>query len=177
MTDPTPAFLTTSGETIARELLILYLNTGTSQSPTWSAIGKRVSDSSMEYDWGDETSTDILGDAHSTMKKPTITQSFEPLLDSGDAASVIIWEKGVRDHNPQALCNMDLLVAHQYYGVSASTPWAERYPSSMIKPTSIGGEGGGNIKMPYDVTFGGTRSVGKISRGQNGAVTYTADAA
>ena len=43
-------FNTTAGAVVERKLLILYLNTGTDQSPTWSRIGKRVEDSSMEYD-------------------------------------------------------------------------------------------------------------------------------
>ena len=47
-------FNTTAGQTIAREMLCLYLNTGTATSPTWSPVGKRVEDSSPEYDWGEE---------------------------------------------------------------------------------------------------------------------------
>ena len=35
-------FATPEGQTIDRELLIAYLNTGSKESPTWSAIGKRV---------------------------------------------------------------------------------------------------------------------------------------
>ena len=44
-------FNTTVGQTIDRELLIAYLNTGTASAPVWSAIGKRVEDSSEEMDW------------------------------------------------------------------------------------------------------------------------------
>lgn len=45
-------FATSEGQTIDRELLIAYLNTGTSSAPVWSAIGKRVEDSTEEMDWG-----------------------------------------------------------------------------------------------------------------------------
>ena len=41
-------FNTTAGQTIDRELLIAYLNTGTAEAPVWSAIGKRVEDTSEE---------------------------------------------------------------------------------------------------------------------------------
>ena len=41
-------FNTTAGQTIDRELMIAYLNTGTSESPVWSAIGKRVEESTAE---------------------------------------------------------------------------------------------------------------------------------
>ena len=43
-------FNTTDGQTIARELLILYLNVGTYAAPVWAAIGKRVEDSAAEYE-------------------------------------------------------------------------------------------------------------------------------
>ncbi len=55
------SFNTNAGQTIAREMLIVYLNTGTTASPVWSAVGKRVEDSSTEIDWDTETIRDILG--------------------------------------------------------------------------------------------------------------------
>lgn len=166
-------FNTTSGETIARELMILYLNTGTTAQPVWSPLGKRVEDSSAELDWSDETIQDILGDTYTTLKKPVITQSFDPYrLDAGDAAIQKIWQLAVEDHDAQALANMDVLLVHFYAG-TAATPFAERYPSSAIKPTGLGGEGGGSMEMPIDVTFGGTRVVGTASKNASGVVTFT----
>lgn len=166
-------FNTTSGETIARELMILYLNTGTTAQPVWSPLGKRVEDSSAELDWSDETIQDILGDTYTTLKKPVMTQSFDPYrLDAGDAAIQKIWQLAVESHDAQALANMDVLLVHFYAG-TAGTPFAERYPASAIKPTGLGGEGGGSIEMPIDVTFGGTRVVGTASKNSSGVVTFT----
>lgn len=97
-------FTTTAGQTVARELLLAYLNTGTSSAPVWSVIGKRVEDSSEEYDWSTESKKDILGDTYGTMKKPVITQSFEPCeLDSGDAAQQKIWKLAVVDQDAMRL--------------------------------------------------------------------------
>lgn len=166
-------FNTTSGETIARELMILYLNTGTTSTPVWSPLGKRVEDSSAELDWSDETIQDILGDTYTTLKKPVMTQSFDPYrLDAGDVAIEKIWQLAVEEHNAQALANMDVLLVHFYAG-TAGTPFAERYSSSAIKPTGLGGEGGGSLEMPIDVTFGGTRTVGTASKNASGVVTFT----
>lgn len=67
-------FNTTAGQTIARKLLMAFLNTGTSSAPVWSIIGKRVEDSSQEYDWNKETTQDILGNTFTTMSAPTITR-------------------------------------------------------------------------------------------------------
>ncbi len=167
------AFNTPSGQTIAREKLKLYLNTGTGTTAVWSVLGKRVEDSSMELDWSDETTQDILGNTYSQMKKPVITQSFDPyLLDSEDAAIYKIWDLAIKNQDAQALANMDLLLVHFYEGTEES-PFAERYPSSMIMPTGLGGEGGGNIEMPLDVTFGGARVTGTASINTSGVVTFT----
>lgn len=170
-------FNTDAGQTIARESLVLYLNTGTGSSPVWSAIGKRVDDSSMDFDWGDDTSQDILGRTYTTLKKPTLTQSFDPVkLDSEDAAYLKVWNLAVHDQNAQALAAQDLLLVHFYAGTAAK-PFAERYPSSAIKVTGLGGEGGGDISMPFEVTFGGSREIGTATKSATGAVTFTKDSA
>lgn len=169
------SFNTPAGQAIARELQICYLNTGTASTPVWSPIGKRTDDSSMELDWSDESSQDILGNTFTLMKKPIVTQTFDPWpLDAGDAAAVKIWNLAVKDQDAQALTSQDLLLVHFYAGTS-ETPFAERYPSSMVKPTGLGGEGGGNLSMPIEVTFGGERKTGTASKGSGGAITFTED--
>lgn len=174
-----PTFNTPSGQTIARELLIAYINTaGSSDSPKWAALGKRVEDSSAEYDWGEETIMDILGNSYTTMKKPVIMQAFDPLpLDAGDEASKFIWEKAVYEQNAQALAAQDMLIVHFYTtefgGVAGS--FAERYDACSLRVNGLGGEGGGNINMPIEVTYGGIRTVGGATN-SGGTVTFTAAA-
>lgn len=165
-------FNTAAGALVARKMLLLFLNTGSSDTPAWSVIGKRVEDSSMEYDWSDESKTDILGDTYTTMKEPIITQTFDPCeLDSGDTAQVKIWNQSIKDHDVAAMCNNDLLVVHTYAGTASTAVFAERYPSSAVKPSGLGGSN--NVGMPIDVTFGGERSVGTASV-SGGNVTFTA---
>ena len=167
------SFNTDAGKTIARELLIAYLNTGTT-TPVWSAVGKRVEDSSTEYDWDSETKRDILGSTYGKLKKPTITQTFDPCeLDAGDAAQVKLWNLAVKDQDAQALANLDMLIVHFYAG---TTNFAERYSSCMVEITELGGEGGGDIGMPINVTYGGTRTLGTVTKDTTtGAITFTAD--
>lgn len=169
-------FNAANGETIARERLIAYLNTGTSVAPTWSPIGKRTTDSSEEFDWGEETNQDILGNTFTTMKKPTITQTFDPWdLDGGDEAQKKIYDLAVVQQNAPALTNQDMLIAHFYANEDGDTvgSFAERYASCMVKPSGLGGEGGGNIGMPVDVTYGGERTIGTVTKAANGTVTFT----
>lgn len=160
-------FTTPAGQTVARELLIAYLNVSENATPEWAAVGKRVEDSSEEYDWSTESKKDILGDTYGTMKKPIITQSFEPCeLDSGDKAQLKIWELAVVKQDAQALANMDMLIVHTYAG------FAERYESCMVEVTGLGGEGGGSTGMPMNVTYGGTRTIGTATVSE-GKVTFT----
>ena len=84
-----------TGESAARDLMIAYLNTGTSSAPVWSPMGRTVEDSSVEYDYSQETKTDILGETHVTAKTPTATQTFSGNnLIAGDAVLYIslIWQ-------------------------------------------------------------------------------------
>lgn len=168
-------FNTVAGAVVSRELMIAYLNTGTTSAPVWSPVGKRVEDSSEEMDWGEETKNDILGQTYTTLKKPTITQTFEPgELDSDDAAQVLIWNRAVRDQDYAALANMDMLIVHFYAGTTAA-PFAERYSACTVRPSGLGGEGGGSVGMPVDVTYGGVRTVGTAAKDATGAITFTPD--
>ena len=168
-------FNTASGQTVDRELLIAYLNTGTTSAPVWSPLGSRVTDSSMEYDWQEESNKDILGTTRSTMKKPIITQTFDPCdLDAGDAAVLKIWNLAVKEQNVAALTNQDMLIVHLYAGTKGTAAFAERYSACMVKPSSLGGEGGGFVGMHMDITYGGARTVGTAAVSA-GTVTFTAD--
>lgn len=163
---------TTPGQVVSRELLIAYLNTGTKDTPVWSPVGKRVEDSSSAYDWATETKKDILGDTYGTMKKPIITQTFDPCeLDAGDAAQQKIWQLAVVEQNAGALSALDMLIVHSYAG------FAERYESCMIEVTGLGGEGGGSVGMPINVTYGGTRTIGTAEKAIGGGVKFTPAAA
>jgi hypothetical protein len=44
----------------------------------------------------------------------------------------------------------------------------------MVKPSSLGGEGGGSIGMPIDITYGGNRTIGSVSN-TGGTVKFTAE--
>lgn len=170
-------FNTTPGETVARELLIAYLNTGTADAPVWSPVGRRVEDSSLELDWGQETKVDIFGDTYSTGKKATKTQSFDPWeLDAADEAQKKIWNLAVRENNVNALMNQDMMIAHFYAG-EAGKNFAERYSACAVLPTGLGGEGGGSVGMPIEVTYGGTRTLGTIGKDEEGSITFTPEAA
>lgn len=167
-------FKTPAGQTIDRKMYLCCGNYGTAAAPKWGKLGKRVEDSSAEMDWGEETKKDILGDTYSTMKTPVVSQTFDPCeLDSGDEYQQKVWNLAVVDQNAPALCSQDLLRIHLYAVDEAGNAFAERYPASMVKPSSLGGEGGGSLTMPIDITFGGTREIGTASVAEDGTITFT----
>lgn len=167
-------FNTPAGQVVDRKMYLCCGNSGTASAPKWGRLGKRVEDSSSELDWGEETKKDILGDTWTTMKTPVITQTFDPCeLDSGDEYQQYIWNLAVVDQDAPALCNQDLLRIHLYAVDESGNPFAERYHSCMVKPTGLGGAGGGSLTMPIDVTFGGTREKGTVSLAADGTITFT----
>ena len=171
-------FKTPAGQTIDRKLYLVCGNYGTASAPQWGRLGKRVEDSSAEMDWGEESKQDILGDTYATMKTPTISQTFDPCeLDSGAEYPQKVWELAVVDQDAPALCSQDLLRIHLYAVDEQGRAFAERFPSSMVKPSGLGGEGGGSLTMPIDVTFGGVREVGTASVAADGTITFTPQAA
>lgn len=173
----TPTFNTKPGQTIAREQLITYINTGEYSNPKWAPLGRRVENSAIELDWDKNTIKDIMGKTYTTGKTPTMTQSFDEMpLDAGDDAAVHIWTLAVYEQNAQALMSQDMLLVHAYTDAKTGEPlgsWAERYDSSAVTPSSIGGEGGGFIVMPVDVDFGGTRTRGSAKKGEGGNMQFT----
>ena len=171
------SFNTTANETIEREKLIVYMHTsdtGTPPVPVWTALGKRVADSSESYDWSEETNIDILGVSRTTLHTPQMAQTFDPVkLDSDDSPAVMVWNTAIKDRNAKGLTHYDLLIVHLYAGTAGSAMFAERYDSCAVFPTGLGGAGGGDIEMPIEVRFGGNRTVGTAAI-SNGVVTFTA---
>ncbi len=165
-------FNTPPGQTMDRKLYLCCGNYGTAEAPQWGKLGKRVEESAAEMDWGEESKQDILGDTYSTMKKPVISQAFDPCeLDAGDPYQQKVWELAVVDQDAPALCNQDLLRIHLYAVDEEGNVFAERFHSSMVKPSSLGGSG--SLTMPIDITFGGRREVGTATVAEDGTVTFT----
>lgn len=170
------SFNTPAGQAPDRESLIAYLNTAASSgTPEWSPLGEGVTDSSMEYDWQEDSSKDILGVTRTTLRKPIITEDFDTSrLDSGSKAISKLWNLAVKEQNAAALANQDVLVIHAYAGTEKTAVFAERYSGCTVIPTRVGGEGGGAVNMDISVTFGGTRTIGTAAI-DGDTVTFTAD--
>lgn len=168
-------FVTPPGEPVDRELCLTMGNAGTYEEPNWCPMGTRVESSSVEMDHSEESSTDILGNVHGKAKKPIMTQELDPCpVDSGDEYQKKLIELHVIDKNVRALMNQDLLIVHAYLKDEQGNFFAERYPSSMVLPSGLGGDGGDSLTMPVKVTFGGQREPGTVKiTEEGGKKSYT----
>ena len=178
---PDISFNTTANETIEREKLVCYMNMGTITPGTgdpyidWQPLGKRVTDSSESYDWSDETAIDILGAQRTILHTPLMQQTFDPVkLDSADSPAVKVWNTAIKERRARGLTHYDLLIVHLYAEHSTGYAFAEEYDACAVYPTGIGGAGGGDVEMPIEVRFGGTRTTGKAAIA-DGILTFTAD--
>lgn len=168
---------TGDGVSAAREMLVTYLNTGTSASPTWSAMGLKVTDSNIEYDWSQETNTDILGNTFTTAKTAQMTQTFSGNeIVGGDAVMNHLADLAIVQKSAAMLTNQDLLIVHLYLKDEDGNAFAERYPQSSVIPTTNGGEGGGMLVSDVDASYGGERVTGTATVA-NKVVTFTPDTA
>lgn len=166
----------TNGEAASRDHMVTYLNTGTGAAPTWSAMGRTVEESSIEYDYSQETKTDILGETRMTAKEPVLTQSFSgSQLLAGDAVLNHILDLTVVRRNISEALNQDVMVVHQYLTDSDGNPFAERWKSSAVLLTTNGGAGGDMLASDIEVTFGGERETGTISKDGTGKIEFTAN--
>lgn len=167
--------ITTKGDGVSatREMMIAFLNTGTADAPVWSAMGTKVTESSVEYDWGIETITDILGVSHAKASTAEMTQSFDDSeIVGGDAVMNHLLDLAIVQKNAALLVNQDMLLVHTYLKDESGNAFAERYPASAVVPTTVGGEGGAALVSTIDVTYGGARAVGS-AKVSDGTVTFT----
>lgn len=168
MADAT-AFNIAAGTKAERKLLLTCVNTGTAASPEWEILGVGIEESAIEYNFEEETKTDILGKTSTTIAKPQRRQSFDPFtLMEGSDLQVKLYNI-IRHERWSELANMDMLLVHTYVGAAGSFE-AERFKGSAINPTSLGGSG--TLDMPIEVIFGGTHTLGTAAIA-SGVVTFT----
>lgn len=165
-----------NGESAVREMLITALDTSDSTTSKWSAMGVKVTESSISYDWGQETKKDILGHVYTNAQTPEMTQSFSGSeIVGGDDVMNHLLNLAVVEKDHAALVNQKCLIIHTYLQDSAGKSFAEQYDACAVLVTTDGGEGGGVLASDIEVTYGGNRTTGTAARGSDGTITFTPD--
>lgn len=178
MAEPKYTISTGTGKSAKREMLITALNTGTSSSPAWKALGKRVEESNVEFDYSEEDKQDVLGNSYTTVKNPKKTQDFSGnnLIGGDDLMNYLI-NLVVVENDYTALTQQECLLIHTYLQDSTGKAFAEKYSECTVLPSTLGGEGGGVLISDITVKFGGTRTTGTATYSADGGITFTPDSA
>ena len=169
--------ITTSGDGVSasRHMMITYLNIGTDDVPEWAAMGAKVTESNIEYDWSMESMTSILGETYTKAKTANMTQAFSGSeIVAGDAVMNTLVNLAIVQKDAQKLVNQDCLIVHTYLQNESGAVFAERYPASAVLPTTLGGEGGASLVSDIEATYGGKRATGTATV-DGKTVTFTPD--
>lgn len=162
-----------SGESPIRDQLVTYLNTGTSETPVWSPVGRTVEESAIDLDYSENSKTDIFGTVWNTVQKPKMEQEFsDSNLLAGDAVMNRVLDLCVVQKNMAEVQNQDCLIVYLFLQDSSGKAFAERYPNSTVLMNSIGGSGGEKAVAGIKVSYGGDRVTGTFDKSTK---AFTAD--
>ena len=147
-----------------RKLLVTCVNTGTSESPTWTVIGAGVEDSAIEYNPDIETITDILGVTETTVNKLEPAQSLEPMTVRGGNELLFKLNDIIERNAVSELSNFDVLIIRAYITEGSDdniTYHAEKHTGCTITPQSIGGSA--YVDMPIDINLSNNKVLGTVN--------------
>ena len=136
--------------------------------------GRRVADSSMEFNTEEETETDILGIIDTDVTNMAPRQSFPTVVTQEDG-DFFLWLRDIlRRRAFNELKGVRVLEIELYDGATGSYA-ATSWPESTIVPQNQGGPGdGGRLMYEYEVALGGDPVVGTVDTAQHGvAITFT----
>ena len=157
-----------------------FLNTSTTETPTWSRLGNAVSSGEIAYNPQTEETADITMDTKVTeITGYARSLAIEGVVYPGDAAFDLI--DGMR-RNMSVLDDLkaDLLHVWAYLAptITGEPPsevstWPAEKVTVNVGIESIGGEGGTTAKIKYTLYDAGDPVKGKFNPA---AGTFTADA-
>lgn len=150
---------TTAKSKIKRSLLATFLNTGTSESPTWSLIGDGVTEQTINYNPQTTDETYInqdSGDTDVESYKPTIPNNMTAI--KGDEVFEYIDDIRI---NRKVLgdATTDILIVYLYKEATSGAYPAEKNRCG-IQIDDFGGAGGESAKLNFTVNLQGDATHG-----------------
>lgn len=148
-----------------------FLNTGTSQSPTWSRIRKQ-GELKLKYEAGTSEDTYIDEDTPTT-NVDSYAVSFDGELTCMTEDEIFSYLDGIRkDRATGGDCETDCLIVYMYDGNTENGYAAEKNRCS-IQIGEFGGEGGGGkVTLSYTCTFNGDPIIGTVTIAE-GELTFS----
>lgn len=125
-------------------------------------LGKRVEDSSIEFNADISTVTDILGITYTDVNKTEPQQSFDPfnIIGGSDLASYLT-EAALSNDITKYNNVFNVYIITAFIG-SSSAYFAVKHTGCSIIPTSIGGDA--YVTMPIEVHYSNNITVGTVDK-------------
>lgn len=156
---------------VKRSQIAAFLNTGTSQSPEWSLIGKGVTGQTIGYNPQTTTEQYIHEDSASTsvdsyqVNIPTPQTAFagDPVFDFVD---------GLRQRRAIGSdAETEVLLVYLY----TASPYKAEKCRATIQIDDFGGDGGAPVVLNYTINLNGDPEFGTVTI-TDGELVFTADA-
>lgn len=152
---------------IKRKYLAHYVNTGTTTTAKWEILGYKVEDASVEFNWEEETVTDITGATYKSITKsePTLTLDGY-IMNTKSTFLDTISKIAIRDAYNE-FSNFEILSVYYWLtkegtGESSTTYLAKKEENCNIVPTSIGGQG--YVRISPTITLSNKATWGTVSQ-------------
>jgi len=140
----------------------------------YKIVGRRVADSSLDFNTGEETDTDILGITDTDITGMEESQEFEFPITSEDY-DLYAWAKDIYFRRAWAeFKGVRGLQIHAYEGNTGAYSALE-FDSCTFVLQSLGGAGeGGRLNVSFILRFGGETRIGTVNTARLGeTITFT----
>lgn len=158
---------------VERKYLAHYVNIADkvaegTQTYNWELLGYKVADASVEFNWDEETVTDITGATYKTIKKSEPEMTLDGyIINKKSTFLEKLTKKAIRNAYTEFADN-DILTV--YFWLSKDGKYlAKMEKGCSIVPSSIGGEG--NVGITPVITFSNKATFGSVDKGVGTAGT------
>ena len=143
---------------IKRSQVAAFLNTGTTETPIWSKMGKGITEQTIAYNPQATTENYIHEDSATTsidsyqvnISTPQTAYTGEPVFDYVDK---IRQTRGVG-----AAAETEILLVYLY----TASPYKAELNKASLQVDDFGGEGGGNVVLNYTINLNGDPKLGAV---------------
>lgn len=163
---------------VKRSLMHVYLNTGTTSSPTWSLVGDGVTDLSIDYNPQTKTEQYINQDSATTILtgyQPTATLStYAYNKDENSVYDFLNSKRTNRSIGSNA--DAEILIVDVYSGTESSGAYSSCSAEKQkvnIQINSYGGSSSDPLTLEATLNFKGKSTLGTAAISSSGTVTFT----
>jgi hypothetical protein len=158
---------------VKRSDLMAFLNTGTTDEPVWSRMGKGITSQVVSYNPATTSETYIDEDSATTnLDSYAVNISTPQTAYAGNA--VFDYVDNLRQNRAVgADAQAEVLLVYAYAKDGENKFKAERN-NAVLQIDDFGGEGGGSVVLNYTVNLNGNPVLGTATI-EGGTVTFTAE--